>query len=114
MKEINKIVPYLPYLIVSYWSVALIYGDTDFYKTYFSAVDFLDAILVSVCVFHFILNMGLYNKHRTILAFTIIQISLMCGLRNSIDDYIYWCLYLTVLFSGCALALFTKLLTPKD
>lgn len=112
--KIVKMITYLPYFIVSYWSLGIILGDTDFYNAKFMILDFLDTLIVSICVFHFILNMGMYNRHRTILVFTIIQISLMCGLRDTVDQYIYWCLYLTVLFSGCCLALFTKLLTPKE
>ena len=118
MKKAHKIISNLPYLIVGYWVLFYIIGKTEFYHNNMLWMDDLDFIPVCICVFHFVLN-SLYNwikytTPQTVLICSIIIISAMYKLRDSVDDSIYWNLYLSTLFGGILTAVLTYLFTRRQ
>jgi hypothetical protein len=117
MKKAHEIISNLPYFIVGYWVLFYIIGKCGFYHKSFLLLDLIDFAPVCVSVFHFILNFVfnwvVYNKSKIVLICTIIAISGMYKLRYSIDDNIYWVLYLSTLFGGIAIALLTYFISRK-
>ena len=118
MKKAHEIVSILPYVIVGYWVLFYFMGKCGFYLEYFELLDLIDCALVCISVFHFLLNTvynwTYYSKSKGILICTIIMISAMYKLRYSIDDHIYWNLYLSTLFGGIVLALLTYFITRRE
>ncbi len=115
MKKFHKIISNLPYFIVGYWVLFYIIGKTEFYHNNMLLLDDLDFIPVCLCVFHFILSLIYkwveYSQTKIVLICTIIMISAMYKLRDSVDDSIYWNLYLSTLFGGIVLAVLTYFIT---
>ena len=118
MKKAHEIISNLPYLIIGYWVLFYLIGKTEFYHNNMLWMDDLDFIPVCVCVFHFILSLVYnwvdYNQIKIVLICTIIMISAMYKLRDSIQDSIYWNLYLSTLFGGILTAVLTYFYTRRE
>ncbi len=118
MKKAHEIISNLPYLIIGYWVLFYIIGKCGFYHKNFELLDLIDFATVCVCVFHFIFNLIYkwvdYSQVKIVLICTIIMISAMYKLRDSIENSIYWNLYLSTLFGGIVLALLTYFITRRE
>jgi hypothetical protein len=118
VKKIHEIISNLPYVIIGYCLLFYIIGTIGFYHEYFLILDDLDFIPVAVCLLHFgyclLRKLPYYNSVKTVLVCAIILLFLMYKLRHSIDDDIYWILYLSALFGGIVTALLTYFITRRE
>jgi len=118
MKKFHKIISNLPYVIVGYWVLFYIIGKLGFYHKYFELLDLIDFAPVCVSVFHFILNLHYdwinYSYDKVVLICTMIQISAMYLVRDSIQGDLYWWIYLPTLIGGIIIAFLTYLFTRRE
>ena len=96
-KTMSKAITNLPFIILSYWLLCLYFIKSEFYLNNYLTLDLLDCIPVCLSVFHFLLNMDLYNRFKTNLVYVIIAVCLVAQYKKAFGAELYIKLNETVL-----------------
>ena len=109
----SKAITNLPFLILSYWLLCLYFIKSEFYKEHYLTLDLLDCIPVCLSIFHFLLNMDLYNRFKTNLIYVVIAGCLVAQYKNAFGSDLYIKLYGAVLIGGISTAVLTYFITSR-
>ena len=101
MKKVNKIVGFIPSVILLYWiAILLFFVDTEFYHNNYFKFDLIDTIIVSLSFIHAFFYWKLYpifskNSVRAIIAIVVITF-----IYPYINKDFYYFLYFWVMITA--------------
>lgn len=100
LKNVHEKISCIPFIIIGYWFICILFlTNVEFYHKHFKLFDFIDTLIVSLSILHFIFKFTYYNKTKKIFLTGIVFIVCLSLCYSLINIEAYYFIYLCILFA---------------